>query len=587
MDARERHHPSSFRHRDRVFEQESLYPTRIRANSAALQNRTPTPGIRTVPGHPQRSIRVSFPATTAYLPSMKRYDVIVIGAGHNGLVCACYLAKEGLDVLVVERRGIVGGAVCTEEIIPGYRFDVGSSAHIMFRSTPIMEELDLAAHGLEYLAMDPWAYHPIPDSDTGIAFYRDIEKTCASIAAVSPRDADAYRAFVEKWAILNEGVWEAFLKPPTPGNLFGTIFRRNVFSPKSRKLWSSMDTVRQLMGSYGRLIEETFENEHLRAALTWLAAQSGPAPDEIAAADFAGWQPMIHKHGAWRAKGGSGALTQALAKKFVSEGGTIVLDAPVRRVRAGFVVETAAGDFCGRKVVSACHVKTAFLELLDPDLVPSELRRRVEKIRVGNGFGMVVRHAVAELPMWGPSSRAPRVEDYHSGLQLLCASREDLRDAHLDYLAGCPPDNPAVLAMTFTAIDPTLAPEGKHTLFAWAQYHPYELRNGEHWDAIAEREADKIWETLCRRAPNLRGKRIGRFIQTPLDIERRLALPRANVMHVEMSFDQMFAFRPLPELSAYRSPVRGFYLTGASTHPGGGVFGASGRNTAHVVLRDR
>ena len=245
---------------------------------------------------------------------MSFYDCIVVGAGHNGLICACYLAKAGQKVLVLERRPIVGGAVCTEEIIPGYRFDVGSSAHIMFKSTPIMEELALANHGLEYIELDPWAYYPIPGTGNGISFYRSVERTCQSIAKVSERDAEAYRLFIQHWGEINEGVFEVFSKTPTPGNLFGTIFKRNLLRPRSRKLWSSMDTTRQLMSSYGQVIEENFQDESVRTALTWLAAQSGPAPSEIATGDFVGWQAMIHKHGAWRAKGGSGALTQALAR---------------------------------------------------------------------------------------------------------------------------------------------------------------------------------------------------------------------------------------------------------------------------------
>ncbi|HEU5089539.1 MAG TPA: NAD(P)/FAD-dependent oxidoreductase, partial [Roseiflexaceae bacterium] len=156
-----------------------------------------------------------------------------------------------------------------------------------------------------------------------------------------------------------------------------------------------------------------------------------------------------------------------------------------------------------------------------------------------------------------------------------------------DYSRGLPAREPPVIAMTFSAIDPDVAPAGKHTVFLWAQYFPYELANGQHWDAIREQAADSILETLYRYAPNMRGKIIDRFIQSPLDLERRLGLLRGNVMHVEMSFDQMFFFRPLPELAGYRTPIRGLYLTGASMHPGGGVFGASGYNTANVVLADR
>jgi phytoene dehydrogenase-like protein len=161
-----------------------------------------------------------------------------------------------------------------------------------------------------------------------------------------------------------------------------------------------------------------------------------------------------------------------------------------------------------------------------------------------------------------------------------------LHSSYADFSQGLPPRHPSVVAMTFSAIDPTLAPAGKHTLFTWAQYHPYELKNDENWDAMAEREADKIYEVVCRYAPNMRGKMLGRFIQTPLQLERMHGLLRANVMHLEMSLDQMFFFRPLPELASYRTPLPGLYLTGASTHPGGGVFAASGYNTAKVVLKD-
>lgn len=226
------------------------------------------------------------------------YDVVVVGAGHNGLICACYLAKAGLKVGVVEKRDMPGGAVCTrDDLVPGFRFDVGSSVHIMIHLTPVLAELDLAREGLEYIEMDPWAYYPVEGTGRGISFYRSVEKTCESIAAFSPRDAEAYRKYVERWSELNEGVFETFLAPPSPGRLFGTILKRNLFRPKSRRLWSSLDTARQLMAPYGDVIHETFENEHLRTAMLWLSAQSGPAPAEVASGDMFGWNAMIHKGG--------------------------------------------------------------------------------------------------------------------------------------------------------------------------------------------------------------------------------------------------------------------------------------------------
>jgi len=522
------------------------------------------------------------------------YDVVVIGAGHNGLTCACYLAKAGAKVLVLERRHVVGGAVCTQEdLIPGYKLDVGSSAHIMIHLTPVLKDLELHRFGLEYIEMDPWGWYPIPGTDQGIGFYKDVEKTCASIAEVSPADAEAYRNFVRHWGELNDGIFETFLQPPSPGKLFWTIFKRNLRNWRSRKLWSNLDTTRQLMAPYGQVVEELFENEHVRTALLWLAAQSGPAPAEVASGDMLGWNAMIHRSGAKRAKGGSGMLSKAMAARLESDGGEIGVNAPVQRLErkdGKWEVTFGEGDATAtveaRKVVSACHVQTLFQELLVD--CPADLKKRVGHLRLGNGFGMIVRHAVEELPQWGEPATADgsRKRPYHSALQLLCRSKDHLESSHHDFLAHRPPSDPSVVAMTFSAIDPTLAPEGKHTLFTWGQYHPYELKNGENWAGIAEREADKLYDLLCEYAPNMKGKLIDRYIQTPAVIEDLLGLRRANVMHLEMSLDQMFMFRPLPELAEYKTPLEGLYLTGASTHPGGGVFAASGYNTAQVVLKE-
>jgi phytoene dehydrogenase-like protein len=534
-------------------------------------------------------------AASAYpRPLMPSYDVVIVGAGHNGLTCACYLAKAGRKVLVLERRHIVGGAVCTQDdLIPGYRLDVGSSAHIMIHLTPVLRDLELHKFGLEYLEMDPWAHYPILGKGTGISFYRDLDKTCASIAKISPRDAEAYRKFVAHWGELNEGIFETFLQPPTPGRIFLTMLKRNLRNWRSRKLWSSLDTSRQLMAPYGSLIEELFEHPAVRTALMWLSAQSGPAPTEMASGDMLGWNAMIHKSGAKRAKGGSGALTQALAQRLQSDGGEIVCNATVSRIaRAGGDWELTYGGenpttVKAKKVVGACHLHTFFSCITDSSL---ELKNRVARTRIGNGFGMIVRHAVEELPDYGdgPPGPLPGTKDYQTSLQLLCPSVDYLNSSHRDFSFGLPPQKPSVVAMSFSALDPTLAPAGKHVLFTWGQYHPYGLSNGENWDAIAEREADKLYDLVCQYAPNMRGKMIARHIQTPLEIERTLGLLRANVMHLEMSLDQMFMYRPLPELSNYKVPgLPGLYLTGASTHPGGGVFAASGYNTAHVILRDK
>jgi phytoene dehydrogenase-like protein len=517
------------------------------------------------------------------------YDAIVVGAGHNGLTCAGYLQRAGLRTLVLERRPVVGGAVCTEEVIPGYKIDVGSSAHIMIHLTPIVRDLELERYGLEYIDMDPYAFYPLLDGSGAIGLYRDVDATCQSIAQIAPRDAESYRRFVAYWRPLNEAIFETFLNPPSVVGLLGRVGAAQLKAGGAR---AGLESVRRLIAPYGQLIAETFESAPMRAFMAWLGAQSGPPPDEVASGDHFGWYAMIHTSGAKHPKGGSGMLTQAMARSLEAAGGRVAIDAPVRRilVQGGKVagVETADGTrYTAPLVISNAHVWTTLLELVGEEHLAPAFVRRVRNIRVGNGFGMTVRCAADELPDYAGAPSGGRPHESHHGLQMLCPSLGYLRRAFADYSRGLPAREPAVIAMTFSAIDPTVAPPGKHTVFLWSQYFPYELADGRRWDDIREEVADSVLEVLYRYAPNMRGKIIDRFIQTPLDLERRLGLPRGNVMHVEMSFDQMFFFRPLPELASYRTPIRGLYLTGASTHPGGGVFGASGYNTARVVLGDR
>jgi phytoene desaturase len=515
----------------------------------------------------------------------KTYDIAVIGGGHNGLTCACYLAKAGLKVIVLERRHIVGGAVCTEDdLIDGFKIDVGSSAHIMIHLTPILRDLELEKFGLRYIDCDPFAFAPLPDGKGAIYFWKDIDKTCESIATVSPEDADRYRKFVTEWEKLNEGVFEAFLKPPTLLNLA----RHMVFGTKSK---NPADMVRKLMTSYGALVRETFKHEGLRAAMAWLAAQSGPPPTAMASGDFLGWHSMLHRSGVKRPEGGSGALTQAMARCLEHHGGEVRLSAEVESIEvsgstAGDIVLKGGERIRATRIVSNAHVHTTFLKLIGKENLPGNLAARIENVRIGNGFGMIVRCAVSELPDYTAAPSGGKAADCHHGLQLLCPTMDYLDRSYADYLNGIPSKNPGALAMTFSAVDPTLAPAGKHTLFIWGQYYPYELSTGENWDEIQDREADKLIDVVNSYAPNVKDSIIDRFVQSPLDLERRIGLLRGNVMHVEMDFDQMFLFRPLPEMSTYRTPFKNLYLTGASTHPGGGVFGASGHNTAHVVLKD-
>lgn len=508
-------------------------------------------------------------------------DVAIIGGGHNGLVCANALQRVGHTVALFERRGIVGGAVCTEEMFPGCKVDVGSSVHIMVHQTDIVERFGLREHGLEYCEMDPWATYPLPDgSGRVICFHKSIEETCASIAAVSPEDAKAYRTFIARWGPVARGTFRAFLQPPTMASL-----GRNLMMAKGPGD-DTVDGLRLIFTGYGRLLQESFTSPYVRAALSWLAAQSGPPPSELGSAPFAGWHAVVHETGAAHPKGGSGMLTRALSLSLEAAGGEVHLDAPVERIlvedsKAVGVVLPGGEVVRAPAVVAACHVLTTFTRLLREEDVPGDLLRRLRSVNVGNGFGATVRCLSSELPDYGEGFPTKT----HVGMQLLCPSEEYLRNAYADYFAGSPSQKPPVLSMTFSPIDDTLAPPGKHILSFWSQYFPYRRRDGRPWDACADEMADSILETVFDYAPNLRGTIEERYIQTPLELERRIGLLQGNVMHVEMSLDQMFCFRPLPELANYETPVKNLFLCGASTHPGGGVFGASGLNTAGVVER--
>jgi phytoene dehydrogenase-like protein len=301
---------------------------------------------------------------------------------------------------------------------------------------------------------------------------------------------------------------------------------------------------------------------------------------------------MYHHSGMKRPRGGSGMLTQALARFIQAHGGQIIAGAPVRRIltRGGRAVgaETEGGIRVSARyaVLSGAHIHTT-MGMIEADDATAPARRMVEGSRIGNGFGMILRCAVDELPNY---SALPTVDGkpgpQHTALQFICPDMHYLEKAYGDYLGGRPSDDPALIAMTFSAVDPTLAPPGKHTLFVWMQYAPYELANGASWDDVGDEVADRILAKLGEYAPNVPGSVSGRLVEHPLYLERELGLLRGNVMHLEMSIDQMFMMRPALTLGNYRGPLKGLYLTGASTHPGGGIMGAAGRNAAHVLLDD-
>ncbi|RBY85557.1 NAD(P)/FAD-dependent oxidoreductase [Blastococcus sp. TF02A-30] len=517
-------------------------------------------------------------------------DVVVIGSGHNGLVAACYLARAGLRVEVVESDTVLGGAVSTVERWPGVRVDRGSSAHVIIRHSGITEELELAAHGLRYVDCDPWGFAPAPvpgdDGPDGrpLVFSVDLDATCASIeAACGADDAAAYRRFVEVWAPRSRAVVDSFGRRPSAGGLARAFWPLG--APRDgRPRTPGGELAVDFLGSGDALLDRWFTSERLKAALAWFGAQSGPPMSEPGTAAMVGWVALLHDVPPGHPVGGSGGLTQALRRRLEADGGRVVLGDGAARllVHGGRVtgVETTSGRrIAAGTVVAACHLGVT--RALAGDAAPPALAEADPPI--GNGFGLVVR-ALTDAPPSYPGAGPESLQ----GLQLLCTDRGQLAAAHGDWGAGRVPREPVPLAMSFSASDATLAPAGQHVVTIWGQWYPYALADGADWTDLAETEARRLVDAVDRYAPGFAASVRETYVQTPLLLEQELGLPRGNVMHVEMGLASMFGFRPTPALSGYRVPgLPGLYLAGASTHPGGGVSGNSGRSAARVVLADR
>ncbi|MCW2741221.1 MAG: Amine oxidase, partial [Blastococcus sp.] len=536
------------------------------------------------------------PSPSAPSEADARVDVVVIGSGHNGLVAACYLARAGLSVEVVESDEVLGGAVSTVERWPGVRVDRGSSAHVIIRQSGIIEELDLAAHGLRYLDCDPWGFAPAPSpgssGPTGqpLVFSVDLDATCASIAAAcGPEDAAAYRRFVEVWSPRSRAVAASFGRRPGAAGLIRSFWPLGAPSEGSPRTPGAELAV-DFLGSGDALLDRWFGSERLKAALAWFGAQSGPPMSEPGTAAMVAWVTLLHDVPPGHPVGGSGGLTAALRRRLEADGGRVVLGDGAARLLteddgAGGVRTAGVETESGRRVradavLAACHIGVT--RRLAGAAAPPALADADPPL--GNGFGLVVR-ALTDAP---PSYPGVPPELALGGLQLLCTDRAQLAAAHGDWAAGRLPREPVPLGMCFSASDATLAPPGQHVVTIWGQWYPYALADGGDWDVLAEAEAQRLVDAVDRYAPGFAGSVQRLYVQTPLALERELSLPRGNVMHVEMGLASMFAFRPTPALAGYTVPgLPGLYLAGASTHPGGGVSGNSGRTAARVLLGSR
>ncbi|WP_447973747.1 phytoene desaturase family protein [Nitrospira sp. Kam-Ns4a] len=521
-----------------------------------------------------------------------RYDAIIVGAGHNGLVTACYLARAGWKVLVLERRSVVGGACVTEEVFPGFKVSTAAYLVSLFRPE-IVRDLRLREYGYAVLARDPSSFTPLPDGRS-LLLGPDPKLTYDEIARFSPRDAARYPHYtrmLERVAAAVEPL--LLLTPPnivSPGvRDLWTLFKvGRAFQAMGSRLWEAIEV---LTGPARAILDRWFESEPLKATLATdavigtMAAPSTPGTAYVLFHHVMG--ETNGARGVWGyVRGGMGALTQALAAAARDLGVTIRCDAEVARilVRDGAVrgVALVTGDeYAAPVVASNADAKRTFTRLVEPGLLPPDFVEAVDRIDFSSA-SMKINVALSALPDFR-ARPGLRPGPQHRGTIHICPDLDYIERAYEDAKAGRPSARPILECTIPSVVDPTVAPHGLHLMTMFVQYMPYALR-GATWDELREPVADRCFDLLTEYAPNFKSAVIDRQILTPLDLERTFGLTGGNIFHGAMTLGQLFCFRPVPGYADYRTPIPGLYLCGAAAHPGGGVMGAAGYNAAREIL---
>lgn len=536
---------------------------------------------------------------------MQTYDVVIIGAGHNGLVCAAYLLKAGYSVLLLEKRSVPGGAATTEEAMPeeapGFKFNLCAIDHEFIHLGPVVEELELEKYGLEYLFCDPVVFCPHPDGKYFLG-HRSAEKTCAEIARYSERDAKKYAEFTEYWQRVIGAMIPMFNAPPKSivdiaGNydiqklkdLFSVIGSPN----------KTIDFIRTMLTSAEDILNEWFDSEFLKAPLARLASELGAPPSQKTLAIGAIMMAMRHNPGMARPRGGTGALVQALLKLVKSLGGEVLTDQQVERIliddgrAVGVPVANGTEYRANRGVISNIDARRLFLQMVEPsdvDAADPDLRERLDRRIVNNNETILKIDLAMDEPL--RFVHHDHKDEYLIGSVLIADSVRQVEIAHSDPSIGkIPLEDPSMYLVQPTMLDPSMAPEGKHTV--WIEYFaPYRIAGAEGtglygtgWtDDLKNKVADRVIDKLAEYAPNVKTATIARRVESPAELGARLGAYNGNYYHIDMTLDQMVFFRPLPELANYKTPIEGLFLTGAGTHPGGSVSGMPGRNCARVFL---
>lgn len=523
------------------------------------------------------------------------YDVLIVGGGHNGLVCGFYLARAGLRVRILERREVVGGAAVTEEFHPGFRNSTASYT-VSLLHPKVIADMRLANFGYRVIERPIANFLPLPDKRHLLVSGGNLARTQAEVAKFSHSDAERLPSYLRSLGKVADVLRDLALR--TPPNLGDGVDALAEAVQQSRRLSRlSLEEKRDVLDLFAKsartFLDGWFESDPIKAAFGFDAVVGNFAsPDALGSAYV-----LLHhvfgevngKAGAWgHSLGGMGAITQAMANACIAAGVEISVEAPVERVLVGGGraegVRLEDGEEIGASaVVVNVGPKLLYERLMDPADLPGDFLRRVRNFRAGSGtFRMNV--ALSCLPRF---SALPDAGDHLQAGIIMAPS--------LDYMDGAFADarrfgwsrKPIIEMLIPSAVDDSLAPRGSHVASLFCQQFAPQLPDGRSWDDAADAAAETIIDTVEEYAPGFRASILGRMILSPLDLERKFGLVNGDIMHGAMSLDQLWSARPVLGNAAYRGPVAGLYMCGAGTHPGGGVSGIPGHNAARELLRDR
>jgi phytoene dehydrogenase-like protein len=523
-----------------------------------------------------------------------KYDSIIVGGGHNGLVAAAYLARGGRKVLVLERRELVGGCAVTEEVWPGYRVSTAAYLTSLLQER-IVRELELARYGYEVDAKDPAFFSAFPDG-RHFFMWQDRNRTLAEIAKFSAHDAEVYPAYEDQLERLSQVV-EGLLLTTPPG-----------FPPRAADLVDYLKLAGKMRGlgardlvalvkiftqSAAEFLDEWFQSEEVKVTLATdgvIGANGGPRSPGTAYILLHHCMGGVAGHrGLWGfVRGGMGAVSEAIAASARAKGVEIRVNAPVAKVlvrdgRARGVVLETGEEIVSLTVASNLDPKLTFLRLLEPKDLDAEFVRAIRNFRI-EGTSCKINLALNGLPEFTAYPGAPG--PHHKATMHICPSIDYVERAWDDAKYGRASQRPLLELTIPTMYDASLAPPGKHIMGIFLQYAPYTLREGT-WDELREPFGDRVISLIEEYAPNIRRIIEHRQVLSPLDLERRFGITGGNIFHGEMSLDQMFLMRPVAGWARYRTPVAGLYLCGSGAHPGGGVMGAPGFNCAREMLKQK